>query len=215
MTAGDPRESDEGAVGPGEDEPYRPTPLLSVAWRVVAGLAALGALVLAVGIALPGTWTATETVTVDAPPEEVFGHLTPLERWDDWTVWGSVEAERFGPERGVGAGRSWDDPYMGDGIFQVTGYEPPSRLAYHVEVQGGSMTTDGELRLEAAGGGTRVTWTESGDFGWNPLMGYAALTMDRIQAVELRRGLQRLQALAEDRPVPDSLAIPAPGDAPR
>lgn len=182
--------------------------LLSVAWKVVGALAALGALVLGVGVLLPGTWSAERSVVVDAPADSVFGWVAEPRRWDRWTAWSDVESTFSGPERGKGATRSWDDPYMGDGTFTVTASTAPSRLEYRVSVQGGSMVTRGAFEIDGgADGGTRVTWRESGDFGWNPLMGYAALNMDRIQGVELERGLARLKALAETGAVPDSLGL--------
>lgn len=183
---------------------------LSVAWKVVAGLALLGALVLVGGLLLPGTWEATRTIHIDAPPEDVRPWIETLERWDAWTFWGEVEAEASGPPSGAGATRSWDEPFHGQGTFTLT-EATPRRIAYRVEVEGGAMVTRGTLTLDPEDGGTRVTWTELGDFGWNPLMGYAALTMGRVQGTELRRSLQRLQAIVQGEPIPDSLSVAPAG----
>jgi hypothetical protein len=43
-----------------------------------------------------------------------------------------------------------------------------------------------------------VTWREEGDLGWNPLMGYWALSMNRAQSQELAKGLDRLRSVALD-----------------
>lgn len=191
--------------------------LLGVAWKVVAALAAFGALVLGVGVALPGTWSAERTTVVGASPDSVFAWIEAPRRWDRWTAWGGLESTFSGPPRGAGATRSWDDPFMGEGTFAITGSERPRRLEYRVEVEDGAMVTRGTFMLEAAGpDSTRVTWRESGDFGWNPLMGYAALNMDRIQGAELERGLVRLRLLAETGTLPDSLELdrPDPGRQP-
>lgn len=189
------------------DDLPRATPLLGVAWKVVAGLAALGALILAIGFALPATWEATAKVHVDAPPDSVFDRIDDPSRWDTWTAMGGVETTLEGPARGVGAGRAWDDSFVGRGRFVITESDRPRRVAYRVEVDGGSLTTRGALELKPDAGGTLVTWTESGDFGRNPLMGFAAISMDRVQRTELRRGLTRLRILLEGGAVPDSLTV--------
>lgn len=183
--------------------------LLGVAWRVLAALAGAGAILLAVGLLLPGTWSAERSVTIDAPPDEVFRHVGDLAHWDAWTVWGSVESELSDRTAGEGATRSWDDPFMGEGRVTVTRHRRPDTVRYRVEVEGGSIVTEGSMALESVGEGrTRLLWREEGSFGWNPLMGFAALRMDRLQGTEMRRALARLAARIEGREVPDSLALP-------
>lgn len=201
---------DAGPIGAPEVEGIGATPLLSVAWKVVAALGALGILVLGVGLALPAAWDVDRTIRIDAPADSIYRWLDDPIAWQAWTVWGGVELMASGPERGAGATLRWDDPYLGDGVFTVVATEPPRLVRYRVEVEGGAMVTEGRLTLTPAQGtGTTVTWHERGDFGWNPMMGYAALNMGRIQGVELERALRRLEALVETGTVPDSLVPPA------
>lgn len=203
--------NDAGQASAPEEEGIGATPLLSVAWKVVAALGALGILVLGVGLALPATWDVERSLRIDAPPDSIYRWLYDPGAWQEWTVWGGVELVASGPERGAGATLRWDDPYLGDGTFTVVEADPPRMVRYRVEVEGGAMVTEGRLTLtRAEGTGTTVTWEERGDFGWNPMMGYAALNMGRIQGVELERALRRLESLVETGSVPDSLAPPAP-----
>jgi len=88
---------------------------------------------------------------------------------------------------------SWNDNELGNGTFEIIEAAPPNRLRYRVEVQGGSMRTEGTFTLRPEGAGSRVTWREEGDFGWNPLMGYWALFMARAQGRELEKALGRLE----------------------
>lgn len=184
------------------------TPLLGVAWKVLAALSVFLILVLGVGVALPGTWSAERETRVEADPESVFDWLDSPARWREWNSWPEVRLEPSGPERGEGAAMSWDDPYAGAGTFTVVESRPPRFLSYRVEVQGGSILTVGTLELSAVAGGTRIRWREEGSFGWNPLMGYAALTMPRVQGTELERGLARLRAVVETGSPPDSFVAP-------
>lgn len=196
------------------DDAIRATPLLSVAWKVLAALATLLALVLGVGLALPGTWSAERERVIEAQPDSVFAHLDVLQRWARWSPWPDVEITRSGPPRGEGATMAWDDPFAGAGTFSIVESSRPDRLAYRVQVEGGSMVTRGVFRLSPEPGGTRVRWREEGDFGWNPLMGYAALTMHRVQGEELERGLARLAAVVETGALPDSLRPGRAGGGP-
>lgn len=209
--------SDGGASPPTPDpsrsEPPRATPLLGAAWKILAVLAVFLILVLGVGVALPGTWNAQRELMIEAPPDSVFVHLDVLQRWERWSPWPAMEMARSGPARGEGATMVWDDPFAGDGTFSIVESVPPTRVAYRVEVEGGSMVTRGVFSLDATGNGTRVVWTEEGDFGWNPLMGYAALTMHRVQGAELERGLARLRAVVETGELPDSLRPPGPSES--
>jgi uncharacterized protein YndB with AHSA1/START domain len=183
------------------DELAGPTPLLGAAWKVLAALSVFLVLVLGVGVALPGTWSAERDTFVASPPDSVFRWLDEPELWQRWNPWPDVQVTATGPTRGEGASMIWDDPYAGAGRFTIVESRPPSRLAYRVDVDGGSVRMRGVIELRAASGGTEVRWSEEGDFGWNPLMGYAALTMHRVQGAELERGLDRLRsAVASSAP---------------
>ena len=55
------------------------------------------------------------------------------------------------------------------------------------------MRTDGSVSITpVADGGVSIRWTETGDLGRNPIMGYWALSMERAQSVEMAKGLDRL-----------------------
>ena len=54
------------------------------------------------------------------------------------------------------------------------------------------MTTTGTLILDVTGTSTLLQWTESGDLGQSPLMGFWALTMERAQTRELQKSLSQL-----------------------
>lgn len=168
----------------------------SVGVRILGSLAGLLVLVLAVGFALPGTWSAERSAVLAAPREALYPLMDAPSSWRQWTAWPASAVVADGPERGVGAGLRWDDPELGDGRFVIVEAVPQERVRYRVDVEGGAMHWQGVLTLVEDGGGTRVTWREEGDFGWNPLMGYWARFMQQIQGRELEKALARLDSLA-------------------
>lgn len=167
--------------------------MMRVLFRIFGTLAALLILFLAIGLFLPGTWRAEGSVTFQVPPREVFPYLNDLARWDAWTPWGDVESTFEGQTSGVAARRSWDHPTFGSGSITITESVPNRLVRYRVVVGDGALSVEGAFVLESAEGGSTVTWSEAGDFGWNPLMGYTALTMPKVQSAQLEKGLTELK----------------------
>ena len=163
--------------------------------RILGFFAILLALFLGVGIILPGTWATERSAILHAPPEEVFPWVNRAGGWEEWTLWPDAGRYVEGPSEGVGAVRGWDDPNYGAGRFTIIASQPDRSMAYRVEVEDGAITVLGSLVLDDLGDSTRVTWREEGDFGLNPLLGYAARGMERSQGAQLEQGLARLEAL--------------------
>jgi hypothetical protein len=168
----------------------------SLGVRLLGAGTALLLFFLGLGFALPGTWAAERTAVVSASPEVLFALLERPAAWSAWTAWPDSGMAAGGPERGVGARLAWDSRELGSGSFEIVEAVAATRVRYRVEVQGGSMRTEGTFTLAREGPGSRVTWREEGDFGWNPLMGYWALFMERAQGRELGKALARLEEAA-------------------
>ena len=189
--------------------PFSPAVLI-----LSGGALLLGAFLL-VGYLLPSDWEAEASSLVPAPPEVVFEVLDAPEGWQRWTPWPESGVERTGPERGAGATLSWNDLDLGSGSFMIEQAQEPTRVTYRVSIEEGAIRADGSVEVTAESGGSRVTWRERGDFGWNPLMGYWALTMSRAQADELTKGLDRLRALvAQESTATPADSLVAAGGAP-
>jgi hypothetical protein len=147
---------------------------------------------LLVGLLLPRSWRAEADSLVPAPPSSVFPLVNRLSSWASWTHVPETGLEAFGPPTGVGAGVRWDDPRYGAGEVRIVGSEEDRMVEYEVIVENGALTIHGSITLEPEGVGTRVRWVEEGDFGWNPLLGYAARGMSSSQAETMRQSLRML-----------------------
>ncbi len=164
-------------------------------------LAALMVFFVLAGILLPGRFEVRRTAEIAAPPELVFPLLNDLSAWDRWTPWGEIDSRLEGPATGMGARRVWDDPQMGEGSLTIVASSPPASLRYLVEVEGGAIRFEGNFEVAPTAGGSRVTWTETADLGWNPLLGWTAGNMEESQGEQLEKSLERLREQAE-RPPP-------------
>jgi uncharacterized protein YndB with AHSA1/START domain len=172
-------------------------PVLQAGWKLSAFFVALLAALLIAGWLLPGSWQVHAERVIRAPSDTIFALLGTPRRWDEWTPWPEIPFTYEGPESGAGARRRWDAPDVGAGSFTITDAEPPTLLRYRVDLAGEDFPTVGSFRLEETAEGTRVTWSEEGDFGDNPVLGWAALAMRRRHGRELEARLEALAAAAE------------------
>lgn len=191
-------------------EAHVPGAPFSVGVIVLGGGAALLLSVLLLGFFLPSDWEASAEATIGADAAEIFDYLDSPEAWQRWTPWPDSGVVREGPDRGAGATLRWSDRELGSGAFTIETADAGSGVTYTVSVNEGRMATEGSVTLEPRAGGTFVRWSERGDLGRNPIMGYWAAFMDRAQTRELEKGLLRLAELVENAEAPaDSVSTGA------
>lgn len=176
--------------------------------KIFGALSGVLLLYLLLGIMLPGTWEADSEIFLPAPPAEVFPYLNRSDLWLAWNPMPESGMERSGPEEGAGATLRWDDPQYGKGEFRVLSSIPDQSVDYEVEIEGGALRILGRLNLEPYGNGTTLRWNEKGDFGWNPLMGYAARGMGESQGEAMRSSLTTLEELVSGGPLSEGPPLP-------
>jgi carbon monoxide dehydrogenase subunit G len=163
--------------------------------KIFGALSGVLLLYLVLGILLPGTWEAEVTADLSAPPATVFDFLDRAEEWVRWNALPESGAEFLGPDEETASGLVWDDPQYGKGSFSILTLDPPHHMQYEVSIEGGTLTIQGTILLTASGNATRLHWREEGDFGWNPLMGYAARGMTESQEAAMEASLNTLRDL--------------------
>jgi hypothetical protein len=174
---------------------------LKLGAKIFGALSAILILYLLLGLLLPGTWEAEVEVVLEASPSRVFPFLNRTDHWILWNPMPESGSSFIGPEEGVGSGLAWEDPQYGFGEFRILASEQDSVVEYEVQVEGGSLEIRGVVTLTTEGAATALRWTEKGDFGRNPLLGYAARGMAGSQAEAMRSHLATLEALLA-RPLP-------------
>ena len=130
---------------------------------------------------------------VAAPPEAVRSRIADLHGWAGWSPVRGLSAATAisgGPPEGVGASLYWTaGGAEGPGRMTVV-VSTPEVVEVEVEVGGGAAdrvaaSNDLQFRIAPEGLGTRVTWTTTGDGGF--------------EAADLDRGLAKLKAISEAR----------------
>jgi uncharacterized protein YndB with AHSA1/START domain len=171
-----------------------------VQW-ILAVIGGIALLILAAGLVLPSTFSVQRSVEINASPRKVYDLVVEPRRWKDWSVWTHRDPDMRitygGPPFGMGAKWSWVSKTEGTGSMEFTRVEPDRAVEYALSFPEYGMKSAGALKFEPAGNATRVTWTNSGDVGGNPLKHYLALMMDRMVGPDFEAGLANLKALAE------------------
>jgi uncharacterized protein YndB with AHSA1/START domain len=167
-------------------------------------LAVIGAIalaVLAVGLFIPSGFMVQRSIDINAPPKKIYDLVVEPKKWQEWSVWTkrdpNMRITYSGPPFGMGAKWAWVSKTEGTGSMEFTRVEPDRSVEYVLVFPEYNMRSTGALRLDPAGGATRVTWTNSGDVGSNPLKHYLTLMMDRFVGPDFEAGLANLKAIAE------------------
>ncbi len=170
--------------------------------RILIGLVVLIVIAAAAAYLLPRNVVVEREIVIDAPPEDVFGHVNSLQAFSEWSPWGDrdpdMEVTYTGPETGVGNTMEWssDDPRVGSGRQEIVEVVENERVRTTLAFDG-MGTAEAWWNLEPEGGGTRVTWGLDSDMGNNPVGRWMGLTLDRFVGADYERGLERLRERVE------------------
>ena len=167
----------------------------------LAVVGALALLAVAVGFCLPSAFEVRRAIDVKAPPARVYDLVADPRLWSKWSAWSrrdpQMDVSYSGPPFGQGARWSWKSKSEGTGSMEFVRVVPNARIEYSLLFADFGLRSGGQFAFEPREGGTRVTWTNAGDVGGNPLKHYLALMMDRLVGPDFEAGLANLKAVAE------------------
>ncbi len=165
------------------------------------GLLGLVVLFVVVGLVLPSEYKVERSIRIQAPPERIFTEINDLKNWPKWTMWSerdpNMKIEYEGAETGVTAKNKWDSESQGSGEMTITESVPGELIRYDLVFADFDMSSVGTMRLEKEDGGTRVTWSDEGTFGANPIYKYFGLFLDGMIGPDFEGGLKNLKVLCE------------------
>jgi uncharacterized protein YndB with AHSA1/START domain len=169
-------------------------------WTLAAvGIVALA--LVATGFFLPSKFLVSRSADVKAPPAKVYDLVADPRLWTKWSAWNrrdpAMELTYAGPPFGQGAKWSWKSKSQGSGNMEFVRVQPNERIEYALTFPDYGMKSAGVFTFDSTGAGTRVTWTNGGDVGPNPLRHYLAMMMDRIVGPDFEEGLAGLRTIAE------------------
>lgn len=174
--------------------------------KLLYGVAALIALLIVIGFALPRTHDVQVSTEIDAHPATLFALLNDFRRYALWSPLIDTDPDVrmlfSGSRKGVGAIMSWDGAIVGSGTQTIVESNPYDRIRI-VMNPGEPGEAESRFDLAAGTGTTIVSWRFKADYGLNIAARYFASFLGRIVARDHERGLANLKALAESLPSAD------------
>ncbi len=170
--------------------------------RALLGIVVVLLVLVAVAYALPSRYHVERSIEIAAPPAKVYPLVANVRTWKEWSAWNRRDPDMTivysGPESGPGAKWSWKSRSEGDGEMTFTAAEPDRSLAYALFFPEFDARAAGTNAFAPSGASaTRVTWSNDGELGNNPMMRWMGLAMDRMVGDDFDAGLRNLKALAE------------------
>lgn len=170
---------------------------------------ALVALFFLVAAFLPGSYTVERSIEIDAPPELVYAHVADYNTWLDWSPWPKMDPdathEVAGEPGEVGMTWSWSGDELGVGAMTIAAVEPNRSLRSTLEFKEPmqSIADDYVELTPTDGGGTRVTWRNTGELPY-PVGRYFGLGVEGMLGPQYEDGLENLKAMCERAGAPAS-----------
>jgi len=172
--------------------------------RILFAAAALLLGLTLIAYLLPSTYRVARSITVKAPPERLFALVNDLHQWPRWTVWSqrdpAMKITFSGALQGKGARQAWESASQGRGEMMITASNPHQSVIYDLYFPDWDSHSIGRVELEPAGDEVRVTWSDEGALGYNPVMRYFGLFFDGMIGPDFEQGLARLKQVAEGTP---------------
>ncbi len=140
--------------------------------KVLIAVAALVVLLFIVILTRPSSYTVTRSTTIAAPAAVVYAQVADFHHWDAWSPWAKLDpamkATFSGPTSGLGAAYAWTgNDKVGEGKMLITGAKPNQQIDIKLDlIRPFEATSPTSFAFEPAGGGTKVTWTMSGENGF-------------------------------------------------
>jgi uncharacterized protein YndB with AHSA1/START domain len=172
--------------------------------RIGLAILAIVLLFVVVGFLLPREFKVQREVKIYSPYVPVYQMISAPTEWPKWSVWNkrdpNMSITYSGPASGKGAKWVWKSKTEGDGEMEFTAADSPRKIVYVLRFPDMGMVSTGELNVIPENDQlTRLTWSNTGDFGYNPALRYLGLFMDRIVGPDFEAGLSALKVMLEAR----------------
>ena len=173
---------------------------MKILLKILAGLAVLALLLVIVAFFLPRQYRVERSLVFKAKPEAILAPCADLREWRAWGVWyqrdPQLKTTYSTPPTGVGSWVSWESKQEGNGKMTMLTIDP-TKIVYSLEFPDFGMKSTGVMVLAPEGDGYRLTWSDEGDLGMNPMNRWVGLFLDKLIGKDFETGLVNLKKLVE------------------
>lgn len=171
-------------------------------YLAIAVLIGIGALALLIA-RQPERFSVERSISVAAPPGEVFAQVNDLHNWEQWSPWAKRDPDMRkvyeGPAAGVGAVYRWNgNKEVGEGSNTIIESRPGELIRMQLEFLRPFQASNEVLfRFAPEGTGTRVSWHMSGRNNFISKAVHLVMDMDKLCGGDFELGLAQLKAISE------------------
>jgi len=151
----------------------------------------------------PDTFRVQRTVSINAPPDKVFGFINDFHQWASWSPWEKLDPAmkktHSGSPQGKGAVHEWDgNKDVGTGRMEVLENIPSSKILIKLDfLKPFEAHNTAEFTLEGKSASTTVSWAMYGPQPYMMKVMGLFCSMDKMVGGQFETGLANLKALAE------------------
>lgn len=171
--------------------------------RILIVLSISFAIIYAVSLFKPATWTVKRSIEINASPEKIFPYIHDLHNWSQWHPWSnksldvSMTVSFSGPREGVGSVRQWSGANMKSGKIEITQAEKNRFVEYSFSSESTDVVIHGKLTIRTLEKGCIVEWEDSGNLGDNMFARLFSGGIDSVVGGKFEEGLKKLKEAVE------------------
>ena len=167
--------------------------------RILMVLLVIVVIAVAVSFFLPAKAILERSAVMKTTPDVTYAYLNDLNNFNNWSPWHDLDPNAqytITGAPGVGQKSEWDSKVKNVGKGSMT-ISQSSADSIRMDLQFGEMpTAHAGFKMEAADGGTKVTWYfEGADAGMNPIMRWMNTMMGTFVGGDYDKGIAKLQTV--------------------
>ncbi|MCA4134375.1 SRPBCC family protein [Arthrobacter sp. M4] len=151
------------------------------------------------------TFSVTRNALIPAKPEDVYRQVIDFHKWTAWSPWENVDPKLqrkySGNDSGVGAHYEWAGKKAGSGSMHIDDAVSPNKINIDLRFTKPMKAVNPTVfTFTPEAGGTRVTWTMTGETKGLGRVFALFMNMDKMVGKDFEKGLIGLtNAVAADK----------------
>jgi uncharacterized protein YndB with AHSA1/START domain len=196
-----------GATSNAGAAPLKQTPAigrkLGIFRTILLVVAAIVVVFVGVVAVQPPDFRISRSITIDAPPSDVFAQVNDFHNWEAWSPWAKLDPAAKnsfeGASAGTGAIFKWSgNDQIGEGKMTITETRPDELVRIKLEfVRPFEDTSTADFTFRQERNGTVVTWSMYGQKKFINKAICLFMDMDKMLGSEFEKGLAQMKTIAE------------------
>ncbi|WP_434614116.1 SRPBCC family protein [Arthrobacter sp. A5] len=144
------------------------------------------------------SFSVTRNIVIPAAAAEIYPFVYDFHQWTNWSPWEKIDPSMkrtySGAEAGVGAKYAWTgNRKAGSGTMEIVDVTAPSSIGIRLEfTKPMKAVNPTKFTFTPEAGGTRVTWTMTGDNKGVGRVFALFMSMDKMVGGDFDKGLASL-----------------------